>query len=396
MAPRYQNGLRFDTAGGHMFSRWMVEFATQILGWTLYDNNDAGWSSTIGTGADAATTTNADELDFSGSAYTLTAADVGRYVTMLGNAGWSAGEKLTIGIYRIIRVDASAEIAYLDIKRGVHENGLPLSKSSVSFRIWDTTTIPANNTWAIIRSAYLHTPSEPNMDVKVTAGAANTRYPLVAIGPFGTWNSTGHAWNDSRNTVDKSPDFGTQSTTYVFAYGDETDNDHFIVGAYRNDGQIHTYYLGAIDPTAGTVTDTNPGIILAGRVLTSMCWGYGENGEITDAVRMMAYNSGADDVAVTGYLLGPSIVPNITNDNLFWGAKRMWSEWSRSLYRIEPMIQCRTSTHMEARGAPKNFWFTNLYQALIPFGSSMEYLHLKGGIAIPWNGSKVHVQLNFS
>jgi hypothetical protein len=396
---RFQNGLRIDASGGLVFSRWIVEFATQVLGWTLHDNNDANWSSVVASGADIATTANPNELDFSGAVYTLTSADEGRYVTMLGNAGWSAGEKETIGIYRILKVNVAAQIAYLDILRGVHENGLPASKTSVSYRLWSSTTVPAANTWAVIRTAYLHTPAEPNMDVKITCGTGVTAYPLLAMGPFGTWNSTSHAWNDTRNTTNlvfgANGSFGAYAN--VWAFGDETDNDHFVVlvrDTY-NASQTMMAYIGAITPTAGTTTDPNPGVLIHGYgTYSAINWGYGSSGQISAGGRMMAYNGGSNNVEVAAYIMGPATVPNGAGSTNHFTGNRMWSQWSKGVYRIEPMLQCRTTGHMEARGVPKSLRLSGFYQALIPFGTSMEYLHFNGGLSIPWNGSKVHVQWN--
>jgi len=399
---RFQNGLHFgpsDSKSGKNFSRWMFEFATQILGWDGYDNNDAGWTSVQGSGADAAThASNPAILDFSGSAYTLTAADTGSIVTMLGNAGWSASEKETIGMYKITYVDAVTEYAYLDIKRGVHEDGLPLNKGSVSFRIWDDTDVPANSTWAVIRSQYLHAPAEPNMDVLITEGGGDQRNPYVAIGPFGTWDGVANAWEDSRNTTNKTTSTANSTNRYIFAYGDETDNDHFVVGVFDDSGtnnEFLLYYIGAIETTAGTAIDTNPGVIIAGQ--NDGAWealGYGAAfSNIDDGGRMMAYNSGANDVEVTAYLLVPSI--RTGNNTSIFDANNMWSQWSGGIYRIEIMLQSRAAGHMEARGVPKSLWNGGRYDNLTPFGTTPDFfLHLQGGISMPWNGSRVHVQWN--
>jgi hypothetical protein len=393
---RYQNGLLIDTPCGHAFSRWLVEFATQVLGWALYDDDDAGWTSVVDSGADLATTTNADELDFSGAAHTLVAGDAGRYVTMLGNAGWSAAEKEMIGVYKILWVNTTAQIAHVDIKRGIHENGLPLSKSSITYRLWHPGDgdIPGNTKFAILRTQYLHTPAEPNLDVKVESAAVNTQQPFVAIGPFGTWDNVGHAWVGSRNTTDRQPWASGSTKLRVWAFGDETDNDHFVVMVYDMiNNEIIAYSLGAITPTAGTGTDTNPGIILTGNnPHNSQAWGLSAPGNIPSGARWMAYNSGADDVETTGYLMGPSAMVGIGVH--FFTGNRLYSQWSRNIYRIEPMLQGRTASHMEARGVPKSLWLSGLYQALTPFGASPYYLHFNGGLSIPWNGSKVHVQWN--
>lgn len=393
---RFQNGLRLSKSAGHQFSRWMCEFATQVLGWTIHDiNSVAGWTSTQSAAADAAThASNAAILDFSGAAYTLTSADTGRIVTMLGNAGWSAAEKERIGMYEIIWVDASAEHAYLDIKRGVHENGLPLNKTNVSYRIWDTLSgdLPGNGSYAVIKTPYLNTPVIPDMHVYLSAGGHDGIVPGLAIGPFEGWDSAAHAWKDSRNTGSAiRPDAGSKWSMQVWAFGDETNNDHFTV-LVRDvaTGNLWLYYVGAITPTAGTTIDTNPGIVWTGWSLRTYPWGYNNQSNIDEQARWMAYNSGGNDVAVAGYMMGPSIILD-QNVNLFDG-NRLWSQWSRGVYRIEPMLQCRTAGHMETRGTPKNLWIGGHYQGLTPFGTSLEYLHVQSGYMIPWNGSKVHVQ----
>jgi len=400
---RFQNGLHFGPSyakSGKQLSRWMFEFATQILGWDGYDDNDVGWTSVQGSGVDAAThVSDPSILDFSGSAYTLTAANVGSIVTMLGNAGWSDSEKETIGMYKIIYVDAATEYAYLDIKRGVHEDGLPLGKSSVGWRIWDDTDTPATGTWGVIRSQYLHAPAEPNMDVLITEGNGDDDNPFVAIGPFGTWDGVGNSWADSRNTTNRTPYTSGSTDRYIFAYGDETDNDHFVVGVYdRTMNRLVLYYIGAIDPTAGTLTDTNPGVIVAGSNSDDEpALGNGNDSDIDIGGRMMAYNGGGNDVEIAPtYLIVPSVCPRDANS--IFDNNLMWSSWSGSRYRIEIMLQSQTAGHMEARGVLKSLWMGGgLYSNLIPFGTTPDFfLHLNGGLSMPWNGSEVHVQWNRS
>jgi len=226
------------------------------------------------------------------------------------------------------------------------------------------------------------------MDFHITS---NSTHGAVVMGPFGTWNSTSHAWDDSRNTT--SYTWGlTAATRHVWAFGDETDNDHLIVVTKRDDNDASYLYLGAITPTAGTATDTNPGIVWAGYndYAHLLAWGYGAQGTFRSGCRWMAYNSGANDVSVVAYPMGPSHISAV-NENLYYN-DRAWSQWSRSIYRIEPMLQCRTAGHFEARGVPKNIWFSGFYLPATPFGSSLEYLHTKSGVTISWNGSKVHVQ----
>jgi hypothetical protein len=402
MAPRFQNGLQLGESTTHLLFRYVVEFATQILGWTLYDNDDAGFASTQAAAADLATdASDPSILDFSGAAYTLTGSEVGWVVTMLGNAGWSASEKQTVGMYNIISVDTTAQTAKVDIKHGVHENGLPLSKSSITYRLWDpATNIPGNTKFAVIRSAYLHTPAEPNMDVRFQTWSSGTYLGQIDMGPFGTWNSGTNAWNDSRNTAQLRPHGSPSRTWDLFAYGDETDNDHFVIGIRdRERNEFQLMYIGAITPTQGTGTDTNPGVI---------GWGWGDDqgiamgpglqGILNNMWRWMAYNSGGNDVSVTGYGLVPAEI-NFDTKHLF-RENNQWSQWSHGIYRVEIMLQCLTSSHMEARGVPKSLRFGGRIPNLTPFGPGPTpvtnyLLHMSNGLSIPWNGSKVHTQWDF-
>jgi hypothetical protein len=404
MAPRYQNGLNLDSYNTWEFTRWLLEFATQVLGWTLYDDDgDAGWTSTVAAASDVAThASDPSILDFSGAAHTLTSSDEGRICTMLGNAGWTAGEKETIGMYRIVRVDTTTQYAYLDIKRGVHEDGLPLSKSSVSYRLWSLAdgNVPGASAWAVIRSQYSHTPAEPNMDVKIDAASTNYQFPDVSIGPFGTWDSGGNAWTGSRNTSGFAPHANPERYHNVFAYGDETNNNHFVVairGRERN--ELNTYYIGQITPTAGTGTDTNPGIVGAGIAgYNGMALGAANNGTIDYSSgadggwRWMAYNSGGNDVEIKAKAMVPTQLQG--NGGNWLNRPYAWSEWSKRVYRIEILLVSQTASHFEARGFLQSMWACGRIQSLTPFGSSLEYLHVNCGIAIPWNGSKTHVQWN--
>jgi len=391
---RFQNGLSIDTIEGHTFSRWLVEFSTQVLGWTLYDNNDAGWSSTYAAAADIATTLNPDELDFSGAVYALTTADAGRYITMLGNAGWSDSEKETIGIYRVTWVDVVAQIAHMDILRGVHEDGFPLSKAAISYRLWDSTAsyVPANNTWAVVRTPYLHVPAEPNMDFKITAYSSNGYLPYVSVGPFGTWNNATHAWNDARNTANRQGSADTGDIN-IWAYGEDDNLMVCITNMAAN--KFIVYHLGAIDPTAGTAVDTNPGIICAGYCYFNWpAFGNETYNALTNGCRWMAYNAGGNNVAVTGYIMSPSYTAAGSTSSVL-SKVRSYSQWSKGLYRFQLMLQSRTAGHMETRGVLKNIWASAYYQGLMPFGTTPDFfLHITCGLTIPWNGSKVHVQLN--
>lgn len=388
----YQNGLYLTngraTDGGHLLARWLHEFMVYILGWTAVQNDDANYTAVSGSGSSGATTTNPDEFDLSSDAYTVTTADQDRYITI---TGFTAGNAVYNGIYRILRVDTTAEILYLDIKRGVHENGLPASLTGISFRIWDPSLHPANSKYAVVRTAYTHTPTEPNFDFRILTNTVTHYAPKGALGPFGTW-STG-AWSDSRNTADR--DFETTAThygSYIWAWGDDT---HCVVG-WRcdeyNSTELQFLHLGEITPAAGTGTDTNPAVMWLGSS-TVEAIGPGSGAQLPDTCYMMAYAGGSNNVEVAAYLLAPTNVVGAAGTDHLFMQSRSRSEWSRNLYRTDIMVQSRTASHREMRGTLQNTWFTSpKYPFVTPFGSSKEYLHLAAGIVIPWNGSKTHVQ----
>lgn len=397
MAPRFQNGLHINAGISHALAKYIIEFATQVLGWTYRDNDDAGFAATTAAAADLAThASDPAILDFNGAAYVLTGSEVGWIVTVLGNVGWSAAEKQMIGMYEIISVDTTAKTARVDIKRGVHEDGLPLSKGSVTYRLWDPTTdIPGNSANAVLRTQYLHAPND-DFDVQIQTDASGIDHPFVSIGPFGTW-VIASGWSDSRNTTLKQP-HGAQERNYrIWAFGDETDNDHFFIGIQgieRN--EFNWYYVGAITPTAGTVIDTHPGVIAAGMAGDqTQVLGPGSPVDAYSSWRWMAYNGGSNDVTATGVWMAPVEISDDASHLFMLNQK--WSQWSHGIYRFEIMLHSITASHREARGVPKSIRYGGKIQNLTPFGpgptpATNYFLHLGGGLSIPWNGSKVHVQ----
>lgn len=387
----YQNGLlltsAFATNGGRVVARWIYEFVVYVLGWTAFDSSDANFYATSGTGSAGATTANADEFDLSGDPYTVTSADQFRYITI---TGFTAGNAVYNGIYRILWVDAASEILHLDIKRGVHEDGLPASLTGISWRIWAPGTQPAGNAWAIFETAYTGTPTEPNLHFRVVS-PATAHYPgTTAIGPFGTWNATTHAWSDSRNTADKSMDSTeTHYGAYVWACGDDTTFTFGYKCSSYNQTELHFCHVGEFTPLAAT--DTNPGVLIWGSSYNFVpAMGPGSP-SLNNDVRFMAYNGGGNDVAIAGFIAGPCVPANGT-EHLFL-RNRNWSQWSRRMYRTDVLLISQTASHREVRGTLKNVWFTGPRNTWVtPFGASLEYLHLGAGMVIPWNGSKTHVQ----
>ena len=148
MADRFQNGLLLTAItgaqGGRTFQRWLVEFATQICGWTLTDQ-DTGtrYNNTKGTGVNANSVAGQpQQLDITRDAYNFAVGvDEGRYLTV---TGMPAGFEDRNGIYRIGEV-VSAKIVNLEIRFSVHDAGIPHPSGAMTWRLWsnDASDVPA-------------------------------------------------------------------------------------------------------------------------------------------------------------------------------------------------------------------------------------------------------------
>jgi hypothetical protein len=397
----YQNGLYLtDPTGsvpaGFVLSRWLFEWLTQVVGWTAHDTQNSRWTDVIasGTGATAgATTADSTKVDMSSSGRSWTSADIGKYITVTGLT-----TTLRDGVYRIKYVEPS-DIVVLDTKRGVHEDGLPNSET-FDWRLWDYTTTytPGNEEWAVVRGAYSHTPAEPNFDVRIEADSSEAGVPNVAIGPFGTWNNSTHAWSDSRNTTQLTTDSGSEVGEYVWAYAD---GNHAIVfyGSFYSTTILlapRILYFGEVT-VPDTTADPNPGIIIqayrgASQSDQRQLWRT-FIGIDNSRSRWMS-KLPANNTEVQGFFQTPT---QQADSGQWWelmqGSNRQYTEWSKGIYRIDIQCECRTAGHMEQRGILKDLWCSGAnLQPAMPFGASHEFINLCGGFSMPWNGSRSHVQ----
>ena len=382
-----------------MFCRWLFEWLTQVVGWTAHDTSVSKWTDVISDGSGATqglTTADSAKVDMSSSGRSWTAADKGRYLTING-----LSDSTLNGIYLIAGVEAG-DIVVLDILHGVHEDGL-IDGDSFDWRLWEARSsyYPSSLDWAVVRSSYSHTPAEPNFDIRfVCNGNSRDGLPTVGIGPFGTWNNTSHAWSDDRNTAQKNanPDAGYIHSLQVFAYADD---NHAVISMWTREWTVSgSYkfpcfmYLGEAT-VPSVVDDTNPGVIANGGMDDAPI-GWIEGNVIGSPAYDNVYNSvawmsklPANNTEVQGYLQIPDI--RVAGSVNMLQQPFPYSH-ARRLPRIEIGLDCRTAGHMEYRGRLKRVWAS---LCTLPFntafGSSKEYLHLFGGLSIPWNGSHSHV-----
>ncbi len=240
MAERFQNGLLLTSItasqGGRTFQRWLVEFATQICGWSLVDQ-DTGtrYTATKGTGVNGnSVLATPQQIDITGDAYNFAVGvDEGRYLTI---TGMPAGFEDRNGIYRIGEV-VSAKIVNLEIAFSVHDAGIPHPSGALTWRLWsnDASDVPAYSAadYAVIRGTGSQGGAY-NFDVKITSQATDAGFPQFEIGPFpaSPWVAGGPgSWTDAKHT--SAYDLwlsNSQDNMRVYAAGDA---DRIVVGVRK-------------------------------------------------------------------------------------------------------------------------------------------------------------------
>lgn len=393
MAERYQNALTMPSAAnnaGAAVSRWIVEFLTQVVGWTLHDSSGANWTATEATGTNGATSgSNAAEIDITGDAYNFTGGDVGKFITLPSISG-TAEEQARAGIYRIASV-TSSKVIEVNIDQGVHVDGLPASKTSLAWRLWSA--YPTTNDWAVLRAAYSHTPTEPNFDVRlIVESTSYSLLPRMELGPYGNWNAGTNSWDDSRN-ISKLRSTGASGWTdiaYIWASADDT---HFTC-AFKASNQTTYDFIsfGELLRYHPTV-DTNPSYVFHGFTTNT-------TGRLILAASSFSYSfvdegswlAEDDATTVPFFMSGPKAAPGITgaDGTLMDTDLRKYSEWSGNIMPAEIPLECRTAMHMELRGEFEKAWLAPHYLPFFtPFGANQEFLNTMGGFTIPWNGSRV-------
>ena len=398
MADRFQNGLLLAPATavqcGRTFSRWLVEFATQICGWTLIDVN-AGTGSYVATKAIG--TTGASVLaqpqrltDATGTPFATALA--GDYLTI--TSGMPPGFEDRHGIYRIARVIDDNNVE-LDIYYSVHDAGIPHPATGLNWRLWraDAASVPQGvaTSWAVIQGTGVQQAATYNFQARILQQTGESHFPQFEVGPFANWNPATNVWDSPATTAFEQ--WYTSSVDYcrVWAVGD---SDRIVVSIRMLD---NTYswsfmHLGEIDAFYDETIDPNPVVLWTGSsgsgdVDNLLGVANGGTTLLSGGGRMI----GADDATTVVSYANMFCTGTSGNEPWVRGRQRRRSMRTRRTYRQSWVVESRTTALQEHRGKLRRCWICP--DALLrakAFGRNGEYLHIQGGVAIPWNGSGVH------
>jgi len=397
MADRFQNGLHLTSPAasqcGRTLSRWLVEFLTQVCGWTVVQAVAGNWTNTVASGSGGASVTGAPRRFSIGSGYTFSSAtDVGAYLTITGFTGRYASRN---GVYRIERV-ISDTVVELEVERSLHEDGFPRALSGLAWRLWRPTAsyVPTSGD-VIVLKGHGTTGAGYDYHLHINVRSSNCYFPEFRISPWAGWLSPG--WADGRVIAATGMDSYSNSLSgtddvYVWAAGDadrvtwmmRTDNDYY---------SWHFGYLGEIDPK-DALNDPRPCVIWTGSNAgvsgvgddVDTFLGYGSVGTILSGGKWLSFD---DTTTVTGYAMIACTSPTTDNAPVITGSERRWNELSRLRIRQPILCECRTANYMEVRGALRRVWATCRGAQINEVqGVNGEYLHLKGGIVLPWCNTK--------
>lgn len=401
MAERFQNGLLLTSATaaqvGRTFSRWLFEFATQICGWAARDSYSVGsgsYTATRGTGINGASVAaTPQQFNITGDGYNFASGvDNGRYLTI---TGFPAGFEDRNGIYRIVNV-ISSKIVELDIRFSVHDAGIPHPSTGLTWRLWgaEATDVPSHNAanYGVIRGAGT-VGGAYSFDCKFQLQTTESDFPQFQVGPWGTWTpGAPGSWSDARNTAAFDQWYANScNNCRVWAAGD---SDRIIVCIRELDVALiwNMLYLGEIDPFYPTV-DPKPVMVWHGNNSTNdvlTLFGMGNTG---GTMYFGGRGLAEDDLTTLTYYATYFQTSPTSNYQWTSGLPRRWSSRTRRIYRQSFMVESRTASHMELRGSLRRVWLggRELLRAS-PFGRNAEFLHVVGGLIVPWNGSGIHEQ----
>jgi len=406
MSDKFQNGLHLPTIAsqqtGRAICRWLFEWATLVLGWTDLDKSGSKWDNHVATGSDGQSVSGyvnrfsigTDAHDFSGS-------DVGAYLTIPGitPVGFA-------GIYRITRV-LTTKIVEIDYQYSVHCAGIPCNLTGLNWYLWrnEDAYLPDATDWfVLVGTGTTGSGYSFHLRVEVDAYGTNTLgLPKFQLSPFASWDDTGHAWTDSRYISELAwanyySSIDNQPSARIWAAGD-TDRMVLMVrferhGETYDNGYYcwHFLYLGEID-TFHASQDAKPCVLWEGSNYCNIdpgeddarILGYDAQGNLNGRGKWLTYD---DVTTVDGHLM-LAHVP--TNDNLHWMSqrRRRYSALTGDRLISDLICECRDSSYQELRGKLRRVWATGREHARVePFGLNNEYLHLIGGMTIPWNGSR--------
>jgi hypothetical protein len=401
MADRFVNGLKLTAPAsaqcGRTFSRWLVEWLTQVCGWTVVDEVSGNWTNVIASGAAGESVSSLPNQFDIGSGYSFTSADIGRYLTITGFSGRFASRN---GIYYIRRIISSTAVE-LAMEESVHEDGFPPGIPGLSWRLWssEASYVPTAAD-VIVLGGTGTTGSGYTFHLHINVRSTNSYFPEFRISPFGSWSAGSHSWSDLRYTSALGIDNWNNSlistdVCRVWAVGD-SDRAVIMIRTEDNYYAWHMIYLGEIDSFFPT-DDPKPCILWAGsnRGQTTPAAdnitlvGYGADSNINGRGLWLSYD---ELTSVTGYLAFPHS-PYSSDGNWVSEEYRRFGQGSRSNFLLPLACECRTSGFMEIRGLLRRFWVTGRnHLRETPFGEYSAYLHVIGGLTFPWINTKTWYQ----
>lgn len=155
MAQRFSSGLQHtyaDNNVGRFFHRYVVEFLTQIAGWSVVDKAvGTKWDNVAASGSGTAETLTSDTIKVTSPGYAFSSSSVGGFLTI---SGFSSPNETRDGIYKIrkfISVAGNDYTMILDTVMGVHSDGLPV-QAGLNWRFWlgNDTYCPTTNDVCVI------------------------------------------------------------------------------------------------------------------------------------------------------------------------------------------------------------------------------------------------------
>lgn len=398
VADYFQNGLYLPypgvNYGGRTFSRWLWEWAVHVIGWTDVDKSGQ-WDVTEATGSDAASVASyTNRISIAAESYSFVADDAGGYLTLTGMTPAAYD-----GVYRINRI-IDSKTAELDCHFSVNELGIPCNLTGISWRLWrpDNASVPLHDDWCVLGGTgttgggytfHLH--------MRVRNAASSGDFPEFVISPYASWDDVSHTWSDSRYTTARGIDSNDYTPYYtnncrVWCVGD---TDRLMIMIRMEDDRYgwEFVYLGEIE-TFNPTEDPKPCIVAIGGNYasttigadSSAILGYGLDSDLAGGLRWLA----EDEVTTVAGYLTLAQAPTSFNGNWLSGTYRRWNMFSRNRNLTELICECRTSGYHEMRGVLRRVWATGREATRLRiFGANSEFLHVMGGVSIPWNGSLV-------
>lgn len=252
MAQRFQCALKCTYATalypGRWFSRFLVEWLTQVVGWSLVDKSVAGtshWDNVAASGATGESVT-ATQIELDSPGYAFSAADEGGFLTVTGFANPFEQRD---GVYKIRRYLGAVGTVYtleLYTDFSVHTDGIPVGHTNLNWRLWfgSNSYCPSNTAdWAVIGG-------KGTTGASLTNGTDTGGGSFAYAAPIVTFTTT-----PSGSAAFVSSDVGKKIT--IVGATTPGNNGTFVITAVLSSTQIqYSNAGGAAEAFAGTWNTT--------------------------------------------------------------------------------------------------------------------------------------------